>query len=138
MGEGNMRVVEVETQDQKIRYVVVDAEGKLVIPAVHYLKYLDRLGSARNTLRSYAAALRLYWEFLSQEQFDWQRITLDDLSRFVLWLKLPFGSARNTLRSYAAALRLYWEFLSQEQFDWQRITLDDLSRFVLWLKLPFG
>jgi len=94
MGEGNMRVVEIETQDQKIRYVVVDAEGKLVIPAVHYLKYLDRLGSARNTLRSYAAALRLYWEFLSQEQFDWQRITLDDLSRFVLWLKLPFGSLK--------------------------------------------
>ncbi len=89
-----MRVVEIETQDQKIRYVVVDAEGKLVIPAVHYLKYLDRLGSARNTLRSYAAALRLYWEFLSQEQFDWQRITLDDLSRFVLWLKLPFGSLK--------------------------------------------
>ncbi len=89
-----MRVVEVETQDQKIRYVVVDAEGKLVIPAVHYLKYLDRLGSARNTLRSYAAALRLYWEFLSQEQLDWQLITLDDLSRFVLWLKLPCGSLK--------------------------------------------
>jgi len=68
--EKDMRVVEVETQDQKVRYVVVDEEGKLVGPIVHYLKYLDRLGSARQTLRSYAAALRLYWEFLSQEQFD--------------------------------------------------------------------
>jgi hypothetical protein len=76
MEEGNMRVVEIETQDQKIRYIVVDEEGRLVIPVVHYLKYLDRIGSARNTLRSYAAALRLYWEFLSQEQLDWQRITL--------------------------------------------------------------
>src|SRR6266567_3744153 len=89
-----MRVVEVETQDRKTRYVVIDEEGKLVGPIVHYLKYLDRIGSARHTLRSYAAALRLYWEFLSQEQLDWQHITLDDLSRFVLWLKLPSGSLK--------------------------------------------
>ena len=89
-----MRVVEIETQDRKTRYVVIDEEGKLVGPIVHYLKYLDRIGSARHTLRSYAAALRLYWEFLSQERLDWQHITLDDLSRFVLWLKLPSGSLK--------------------------------------------
>src|SRR5450631_956681 len=89
-----MRVVEIETQDQKIRYVVVDEEGKLVMPIVHYLKYLDRIGSARQTLRSYATALRLYWEFLSQEHLDWQHMTLDDLSRFVFWLKLPSGSLK--------------------------------------------
>lgn len=47
-----MRVVEVETQDQKIRYVVIDEDGKLVEPIVRYLKYLDRIGSARQTLRS--------------------------------------------------------------------------------------
>src|SRR5438270_10667300 len=89
-----MRVVEIETQEHKVRYVVMDEEGKLVGPIVQYLKYLDRIGSARHTLRSYAAALRLYWEFLSQEQLDWQDITLDDLSRFVLWLKLPSGSLK--------------------------------------------
>jgi integrase/recombinase XerD len=87
-----MRVVEFETQDHKIRYVLIDEEGRLVEPVVRYLKYLDRIGSARHTLRSYATALRLYWEFLLQEQLDWQHITLDDLSRFVLWLKLPSGS----------------------------------------------
>jgi integrase/recombinase XerD len=92
--EEDMRVVEIETQDRKTRYVVIEEEGKLVGPIVHYLKYLDRIGSARHTLRSYAAALRLYWEFLSQERLDWQHITLDDLSRFVLWLKLPSGSLK--------------------------------------------
>ncbi len=89
-----MRVVEIEAQDHQRRYVVIDEEGSLVVPVVHYLKYLDRLGSARHTLRSYAAALRLYWTFLSQEQLNWQQITLDDLSRFVLWLKLPSGSLK--------------------------------------------
>lgn len=89
-----MRIVEIKTQDHKIRYVVMDEEGQLVLPIAHYLKYLDRIGSARNTLRSYATALRLYWEFLSQEHLNWQQITLDDLSRFVLWLKLPSGSLK--------------------------------------------
>src|SRR5216684_3142215 len=89
-----MRVVEIETQNHQIRYVVVDEEGRLVVPIVRYLKYLDRIRSARQTLRSSATALRQYWEFLVQERLDWQQITLDDLSRFVLWLKLPSGSLK--------------------------------------------
>src|SRR5207302_5203750 len=66
----------------------------LVEPIVRYLKYLERIGSARHTLRTYATSLRLYWEFQSQEHLNWQHITLDDLSQFVLWLKLPSGSLK--------------------------------------------
>jgi integrase/recombinase XerD len=89
-----MRVVEIETQDRQKRYVVIDDEGMLVEPIVRYLKYLDRIGTARNTLRSYATILKQYWEYLSQRHLDWQQITLDDLAQFVLWLKLPIGSLR--------------------------------------------
>jgi len=89
-----MQVVEIETQDQQRCYVVIDEEGTLVEPIVRYLKYLDRIGVARNTLRSYATALRLYWQYLEQEELDWQQITLDDLARFVLWLKVPSGSLK--------------------------------------------
>ena len=87
-----MRVVEIENNDQQKRYVAIDNEGMLVEPIVRYLKYLDRIAAARLTLRSYAFALRLYWEFLSQQQLDWKQITLDDLAQFVLWLKLPTGN----------------------------------------------
>jgi integrase/recombinase XerD len=87
-----MRVVEIERQDGQRRYVVIDEEGGLVEPIVRYLKYLDCVGSARQTLRSYAYSLKHYWEYLTQQQLDWQQVTLDDLSRFVLWLKLPSGS----------------------------------------------
>jgi len=51
----NMRVIEIVAQDRKIRYVVIDEEGKLVGPIVHYLKYLDGIGLAHQTLHSYAA-----------------------------------------------------------------------------------
>jgi integrase/recombinase XerD len=47
-----MQVVEVETQDHQKRYVVIDDEGVLIEPVVRYLKYLDRIGAARNTERS--------------------------------------------------------------------------------------
>ena len=89
-----MQVIEIETQDQQKRYVVIDDEGTLIEPIVRYLKYLDRIGAARNTLRSYAIILKQYWEYLSQQQLDWQQITLDELAQFVLWLKLPTGSLR--------------------------------------------
>ncbi len=89
-----MRVVEIETQDQQRRYMVIDDEGMMVEPIVRYLKYLDRIGAARNALHSYATILKQYWEYLSQQQLDWRQITLDDLAQFVLWLKLPTGSLR--------------------------------------------
>jgi integrase/recombinase XerD len=89
-----MRVVEIEIQNHQKRYVVIDDTGMLVEPIVRYLKYLDLIGSARQTLRSYAYMLRLYWEYVTQQQLDWQHVTLDDLSRFVLWLKLPSGSLK--------------------------------------------
>jgi integrase/recombinase XerD len=89
-----MRVIEIQTNRREQRYVVLDSEGNLVEPIVVYLKYLDRIGAARHTLRSYATVLRLYWEFLSQEQLDWQQVTLDDLANFILWLKLPTGSLK--------------------------------------------
>ncbi len=89
-----MRVIEIQRQDSQRRYVVIDEEGSLIEPIVRYLKYLDSIGSARQTLRSYAYSLRQYWEYLVQEHLDWHQVTLDDLSRFVLWLKLPSGSLK--------------------------------------------
>jgi len=46
------------------------------------------------SLLKYAIALRLYWQYLGQEELDWQQITLDDLARFMLWLKVPSGSLK--------------------------------------------
>ncbi len=87
-----MRVIEVQTSLDERRYVVIDDQGTVIEPIVRYLKYLDRIGAARNTLHSYATALKHYWQYLAQEALDWQQVTLDDLARFVLWLKLPSGS----------------------------------------------
>jgi integrase/recombinase XerD len=89
-----MRVQEIRTSDYHKRYVVVDGNGNLVVPVVRYLKYLNAIGRARNTLRSYAQSLSLYFTYLAQEQLEYQQVTLDDLGGFVLWLKNPYRSLK--------------------------------------------
>jgi site-specific recombinase XerD len=65
------------------------------------VRYLNAIGRARNTLRSYAQSLALYFTYLAQEQLDYQQVTLDELSGFVLWLKNPYRSlfAQSVARS---------------------------------------
>jgi integrase/recombinase XerD len=89
-----MRVQEIRTSDSHKRYVVVDGDGNLVVPVVRYLKYLHAIGRARNTLRSYAQSLSLYFTYLAQEHLEYQQVTLDDLGGFVLWLKNPYRSLK--------------------------------------------
>ena len=89
-----MRVQEIRTSDYHKRYVVVDSHGNLVVPVVRYLKYLHAIGRARNTLRSYAQSLSLYFTYLEQEHLEYQQVTLDELGGFVLWLKNPYRSLK--------------------------------------------
>jgi len=90
-----MRVQEIVTpQHHHKRYIVVDDSGDLIVPVVRYLKYLDAIGRARNTLRAYAQSLSLYFTYLAQQDLDYQEVTLDDLGGFVLWLKNPYRSLK--------------------------------------------
>ena len=85
-----MRVQEILTAEHEIRYVIVDESGNLIIPVVRYLKYLQAIGRARNTLRAYAHNLSLYFTYLAQEYLDYSCVTLDDLAGFVrLRSKIP-------------------------------------------------
>src|SRR5258708_8867319 len=89
-----MRVQEIVTPQYHKRYIVVDESGDLIIPVVRYLKYLDAIGRARNTLRSYAHGLSLYFTYLAEMRLDYQEVTLDDLGQFVLWLKNTYRSLK--------------------------------------------
>jgi integrase/recombinase XerD len=83
-----MRLTEVLTSAHRIRYVVLDDQGELVVPLAKYLKHLDQRGYALNTLRSYGTSLMLFFEYLHQRDADFRAITLDTLAGFVAWLML--------------------------------------------------
>jgi integrase/recombinase XerD len=88
-----MHLSPITTSDGRTRYVVLDDDGVLVEPIVRYLKHLDLRGYARNTLRTYATHLILFFTFLQQRSLDFDHLTIDDLAAFVQWLKLPTSSA---------------------------------------------
>ncbi|PEU13474.1 tyrosine-type recombinase/integrase [Bacillus sp. AFS019443] len=102
-----MRVEEVITSDNKTRYMLVNRYGEMVMPVMKFLKYKDNTGTARNTLRSYCYALKLYFEFLEQRGISYTDVGIDELAEFIRWLQNPFQhvkvtSIHNTLKKRKA------------------------------------
>ncbi|QPW51686.1 tyrosine-type recombinase/integrase (plasmid) [Bacillus thuringiensis] len=91
-----MRVVQVITSDNKTRYMLVNQYGEMVMPVMKFIKYKDNTGTARNTLRSYCYALKLYFEFLEQKGISYTNVGIDELAAFVRWLQNPFQHVKVT------------------------------------------
>jgi integrase len=68
-------------------WTVVDGEQRLVEPVEEYLEYLRMVGRSPNTVKSYARALALWWEFLVVYELEWDAVTVEDLGRFLGWLR---------------------------------------------------
>lgn len=85
-----MRVEKVLTQDNKIRYIVVDKDGLPVIPVAKYLKFKDSYGISRNSLRAYAYHLKLFFEFLESKGLNYENVTIDNMADFLIWLQSPY------------------------------------------------
>ncbi|NMM64794.1 tyrosine-type recombinase/integrase [Clostridium sp. P21] len=89
-----MDVVKVKTEDDKERYFVTDDEGLPVEPILKFIKFKDNTNYARNTLRMYCQHLKLYFEYLEQNNLNFEKVTIDDLSLFVNWLQNPYKSLK--------------------------------------------
>ena len=54
-----------------------------------YLAYLAALERSPNTVRAYATSLGLWFEFLAQVGVGWADAGVEDVARFVAWLRAP-------------------------------------------------
>jgi integrase/recombinase XerD len=70
-------------------WLVLDDDYQPIEPILAYLSHLNNLEKSPNTIRSYAYDLKLYWEFLSSQSINWQKIKLDNLTEFIHWLRNP-------------------------------------------------
>src|SRR5437588_11301704 len=68
-------------------WTVLDGDHRVVGPAERYLEYLRMLGRSPNTVKSYARALALWWQFLLVYELSWDAVTVEDLGRFLGWLR---------------------------------------------------
>jgi hypothetical protein len=73
--------------DGQRTWTVLDADHRVVEPAEQYLEYLRMLGRSPNTVKSYARALALWCEFLAVYELAWDAVTVEDLGRFLGWLR---------------------------------------------------
>lgn len=65
------------------------ADGLVLDAADRFLAHLTAIDRSPNTVRAYAHDLRDYFEFLQSRGLHWDRVVLEDLGRFVTWLRLP-------------------------------------------------
>lgn len=69
-------------------WTVLDSAHDVVGAVDRFLAHLSAVERSPATVRSYAFDLRDYFELLDQMGLVWDRVQLEDLGRFVAWLRL--------------------------------------------------
>ncbi|RTR31130.1 transposase [Robertmurraya yapensis] len=83
-----MDIYEIRENEEIVNYILIDSNGKPVIPVVKYLKFLKN-NKAVNTLKTYCYHLKLYFEFLEQKKVDYLEVDINLLADFIGWLQNP-------------------------------------------------
>ena len=86
-------------------WTVLDGDHRVVAAAEEYLEYLRMLGRSPNTVKSYARALALWWQFLAAYELAWAAVTVEDLGRFLGWLRSGDGPALASIERRPARFR---------------------------------
>lgn len=68
-------------------WTVLGRDHRVVEPAEEYLEYLRAQQSSPNTVKSYARALALWWQFLDVFDLRWNAVTVADFGAFLTWLR---------------------------------------------------
>jgi len=89
-----MEVIRIKTDRNLTRYYLADENSIPVKPVLKYIKYLDNIQMAKNTIRNNCYHLKYYYEFLKIRGFDKnndfiEKVTIDDFALFLRWLVDP-------------------------------------------------
>ena len=74
---------------EAVSWTVLDDNGEPVAPIEAYLSFLCAIERSPHTVRHYAVALKLFFEFLDGAGVAWNEASVDDVARFVAWLRAP-------------------------------------------------
>ena len=73
-------------------WTLLGDDGEVVEPAERYLAYLAAIERSPSTVRAYAVSLKLWFEFLQLAGTSWDEAGVEDVARFVAWLRAPAGN----------------------------------------------
>jgi integrase len=72
-------------------WTVLGSDHLVVGPAEEYLEYLRVQRASPNTVKSYARALAMWWQYLAEFGLRWDAVTLEDFGAFLAWLRTGDG-----------------------------------------------
>jgi integrase/recombinase XerD len=72
-----------------VESATVVRDGGVVECVDRFLAHLTAIEKSPNTVRAYAHDLRDYVAFLDTRPVQWDAVSLEDIGRFVAWLRLP-------------------------------------------------
>jgi integrase/recombinase XerD len=73
--------------NNQIKWLVIGNDYLPVKPIQQYFNFLESCDKSPCTLRTYAHHLKLYWEYLNQTNTDWDKVNIDVIGNFVVYLK---------------------------------------------------
>jgi integrase/recombinase XerD len=129
-------------------WTVIDDGWMPVEPAERYLAHLAGLERSPNTVRAYAHGLRLWFEFLDRRGLAWDSAGVEDVSRFVAWLRAPADNvivlddtaairSEATVNRHLAALFGFYDFharsgvaVAADLVAWRRISRGSYKPFL--------
>jgi integrase/recombinase XerD len=129
-------------------WTVVDDDWVPVGPVERYLAHLAGIERSPNTVRAYAHGLRLWFEFLELRGLAWDHAGVEDVSRFVAWLRAPADNvivlddtaairSEATVNRHLAAVFGFYEFHARSGVDvaadlvaWRRVSRGSYKPFL--------
>lgn len=129
-------------------WTVVDDAWAVVVPVERYLAHLAGIERSPNTVRAYAHGLRWWFEFLDVRDARWDEAGIEDVSRFVAWLRAPAGNvivlddtaairSVATVNRHLAALFGFYDFharsgveLAASLVAWRRVARGSYKPFL--------
>ena len=84
---GSSRAQRLSLSTGERTWTVLGADHRVVEPAEEYLEYLRAQQASPNTVKSYARALALWWQYLDVFDLRWDAVTLEGFGAFLTWLR---------------------------------------------------
>jgi site-specific recombinase XerD len=88
---GECRVQRLLLAGGELSWTVLGIDHHPVGPAEEFLEYLRVQRVSPNTVKSYARALALWWQYLQAFGLVWDTVTLQDAGGFLAWLRTGDG-----------------------------------------------
>ena len=74
---------------ESVSWTLLGDDGDPVEPVETFLAFLTALERSPNTIRDRAMSLKLWFEFLDRVSLRFDAVGVDDVARFVSWLRAP-------------------------------------------------